>query len=79
MKKVILSALLVVIFLIACDKISKAQFFVDSSACNSCGICISVCPADAIEFDENNKAIIDQTKCTQCGECILVCPQDAIY
>ncbi|RLC51437.1 MAG: hypothetical protein DRI23_04995, partial [Candidatus Cloacimonadota bacterium] len=41
--------------------------------------CIQICPADAIEFNSEGKAVIDQTKCTSCGKCITICPKDAIH
>ena len=51
--------------------------------CIGCGMCKSVCPADAISLkkDENNKLIsykIDYGKCIFCGNCVYYCPQKAI-
>ena len=49
---------------------------VDAEKCVECGICVDVCPADAISV--NGKAEIDHEKCTGCGACVDECSQDAI-
>jgi heterodisulfide reductase subunit A-like polyferredoxin len=80
-------ALLFIIFLLlmaflvltACKHTSTTEFTVDRSACNGCGRCLQVCPYDAIELDNNGKAVIDQTLCQQDGLCVRACPQNAIY
>jgi len=80
MKKLIILIVLFGIFLyIGCDKVSDPEFNIDKSSCNACGNCIQICPADAIEFNAEGKAVIDQTKCTSCGKCITICPKDAIH
>jgi len=49
---------------------------VDETMCVECGICVDVCPADAISV--NGKAEIDTEKCTGCGACVDECAQGAI-
>ena len=46
--------------------------------CVSCGECLKHCPASAISFDEDKKAVIDEKKCIGCGECIVVCAAEAV-
>lgn len=46
--------------------------------CVSCGECKKHCPAFAISFNENKKAVIDEKKCIGCGECIVVCAVEAV-
>ncbi len=46
--------------------------------CVGCGICEKWCPADAINFNENKKAVIDYDECIGCGECTASCLYDAI-
>ncbi len=51
---------------------------IDSKKCIGCGTCAGICPASAISFDKNNKAIIDNDVCFRCGACQSCCPVDAI-
>jgi len=44
--------------------------------CNSCGICVKVCPVENIKL-ENGKPVW-QGKCEQCMSCIQWCPVEAI-
>ncbi len=49
-------------------------FYIDSSACTMCRLCVKACPADAIIEDEAEGTLtIDQTLCIRCGECRNVC------
>ena len=57
------------------EKISMVAV-VDEELCVGCGICINVCPNEAISI--NDVAAIDREKCTGCGNCTGECPQDAI-
>lgn len=43
--------------------------------CDECGICVKLCPVQAIPEDKPRKT--DKDKCINCGRCIIVCPQDA--
>jgi electron transfer flavoprotein alpha subunit len=45
--------------------------------CTGCGICVSVCPYNAIKL-EDKIASIDFNQCTLCGACISECPEGAI-
>lgn len=64
---------------IACDDCPAGGFTV-SESCRGCLAhrCESVCPREAISFDEHQKAHIDKTKCVNCGKCASVCPYSAI-
>lgn len=44
--------------------------------CVACGLCVDVCPTNAITVDDI--AIIDASACTDCGACISECPSAAI-
>jgi Pyruvate/2-oxoacid:ferredoxin oxidoreductase delta subunit len=47
--------------------------------CSRCGICVAVCPFEAISKDEEqNKIILDVEQCRVCGLCVTACPLSAI-
>jgi len=47
--------------------------------CSRCGICVAVCPFEAISRDEKqNKIILDVEECRVCGLCVSACPLSAI-
>ncbi|MFH1866081.1 MAG: CoB--CoM heterodisulfide reductase iron-sulfur subunit A family protein, partial [Candidatus Eisenbacteria bacterium] len=48
---------------------------IDEDTCAGCRVCVSVCPYDAAEFDEEKKvARIREAICEGCGACIAACP-----
>jgi heterodisulfide reductase subunit A len=56
---------------------SPEKAFVITDLCDGCGVCIKVCPANAITM-EAGKAKIDPFLCIGCGACIPACPREAI-
>ncbi|MCD7739957.1 MAG: 4Fe-4S binding protein [Candidatus Gastranaerophilales bacterium] len=51
---------------------------INNENCTKCGVCISVCPYNAITKDINNQITIDGSKCTGCGKCKSQCYFNAI-
>lgn len=51
------------------------KFWVDEK-CNSCGICVKICPAENIVLREGKPSW--NTTCEQCLACIQWCPQESI-
>lgn len=49
---------------------------VNNEKCTGCGVCVEVCPVNAIKV-ENGKAVIGG-ECVDCGGCIAQCPVEAI-
>jgi NAD-dependent dihydropyrimidine dehydrogenase PreA subunit len=49
---------------------------VDKEECVSCGICVGVCPEEAITVEDT--AVINPQKCTGCGLCVDECPNESI-
>jgi len=50
---------------------------VDAEKCTGCGICVDICPVEAISL-ENGMAVVDERTCTACGLCVNECPNEAI-
>ncbi len=49
--------------------------WIDEDRCAGCRICVSVCPYDAAQFDDEKKvARIQEAICEGCGACIAACP-----
>ena len=48
------------------------------NGCIGCGICVSVCPFQAIAINENGVAEVDEAKCVACGKCVRECPKGAL-
>ncbi len=51
---------------------------IDDDICGHCGVCSSVCKAEAISIGEENERIVDIVKCVSCGTCMASCPSGAI-
>jgi NAD-dependent dihydropyrimidine dehydrogenase PreA subunit len=51
---------------------------VNQEKCAGCGVCIEVCPVDAISLNSERKAQINSEKCIECGICARECPNQAI-
>ena len=53
--------------------------FVNPGRCAGCGVCVSVCPFNAIAMDtEKNIAQINDALCKGCGACTSSCKSGAI-
>jgi predicted Fe-Mo cluster-binding NifX family protein/Pyruvate/2-oxoacid:ferredoxin oxidoreductase delta subunit len=50
---------------------------VDAEKCTGCGLCVEVCPVEAIHL-EGDVAVVDPQTCTGCGTCVDECPNEAI-
>jgi heterodisulfide reductase subunit A len=51
---------------------------VDTDECTGCGTCIELCPYNAIERTEDDKAHVIEVLCKGCGICAASCPERAI-
>ncbi len=60
-------------------EIEPTTAFVDEKLCSGCKTCISVCPYNAISFDEGKKvSVINEAMCKGCSTCAATCPSGAI-
>ena len=42
--------------------------------CLGLGTCMTVCPVDAIFYDDGGLVVVDREKCISCSKCVDVCP-----
>ncbi len=45
--------------------------------CTNCGVCVSMCPTDAIK-EAKRQHVISKRRCDGCGVCVPFCPLGAI-
>lgn len=48
--------------------------------CIKCGKCVSVCPANVLKRNKDNKSIevVAESRCISCGQCVAICPTKAL-
>ncbi|MGD8998465.1 MAG: 4Fe-4S binding protein [Anaerolineae bacterium] len=51
---------------------------INLNRCDRCGICVELCPKNAVELGVNGPDIARPEDCTYCTECEALCPQGAI-
>ncbi|MHA1738406.1 MAG: 4Fe-4S binding protein [Candidatus Heimdallarchaeota archaeon] len=52
---------------------------VKSTTCVGCKVCQSLCPYEALSFDdENNISVVNEILCEGCGTCVSGCPTGAL-
>lgn len=58
---------------------NKKGYRIGDEGCIRCGICVKVCPSDAIAWDDKEKdPIIIKKECIVCGKCSNDCPKKII-
>ncbi len=59
----------------------RGKIAFDSEKCNGCGLCLSVCPAHAIERSgpgKRDKMMVYVAQCCSCEQCTAVCARGAL-
>ena len=60
-------------------EIEAATAVIEEEFCSGCKTCISLCPYNAISFNEDKKvSVINEALCKGCGTCAAACPSGAI-
>jgi anaerobic carbon-monoxide dehydrogenase iron sulfur subunit len=47
--------------------------------CTQCGVCIDICPVEAIYRDKNDIVRIKKDICVGCLACVGFCPEEAMF
>lgn len=48
--------------------------------CKGCNICVSFCPKNVLELDEEEKIVVARREdCIKCFQCEMRCPDFAIF
>ena len=52
----------------------------DREKCIGCGLCVDICPVDALRFDVAGKVPLIKypEECWHCNSCVLDCPEKAM-
>lgn len=57
---------------------SRFRAVCSESVCTNCGVCVEICPLDAIKAGQEYPVFMT-TKCIGCGLCVSNCPDEAIH
>jgi heterodisulfide reductase subunit A len=50
---------------------------INQNKCSGCGVCVAVCPYNAVSLAEKGKAVVNEALCKGCGNCSSSCRSDA--
>jgi len=60
------------------DEQKLERVMVNQAYCKGCGICVHICPKNALALNAHEKAELDEELCIACGMCERYCPDLAI-
>ena len=60
-------------------EMAKYKAINEQNRCVACGVCVKICPKDAISIYKGCYAQIDEEKCIGCGICEKNCPAGVIH
>lgn len=51
----------------------------NESKCTNCGVCVPICPTEALTVDKQTRKVkFDNKKCIACELCVKICPPRAM-
>jgi ferredoxin like protein len=62
-------------------KLDKTPHIViDSQLCSDCvqRVCLTVCPADLYEMNDEARVVVNWEGCLECGTCMICCDRNAL-
>lgn len=59
-------------------RVIKADDGFDMTVCNMCGLCIDMCPVQAIRRLPSGTVILNKNACVGCQACVGFCPRDVM-
>ena len=59
-------------------QVAPALPVIDLQLCNGCGMCVELCPTNAVELRDNRASIVRPEACSFCEVCEQYCPTGAI-
>ena len=51
---------------------------INDDRCTGCDACVTVCPTDVLELQDNKSRVLRFGDCIQCEQCVLACPTAAL-
>ncbi len=54
------------------------EYYIDSTRCNGCGLCVETCPSGAIQGKKRALYQLDPALCSKCHACVKKCARNAI-
>ena len=51
----------------------------EQERCVACGVCMKVCPKEAISIHRGWYAVVDAGRCVGCGICVKHCPAGVMH
>lgn len=60
-------------------KIEESGVGYQIKVCNQCGVCIDICPVEAIVRDSEGVVRINKDICVACLMCVGFCPEEAMF
>lgn len=63
----------------SCLRIKNVGDKVSIVTCTQCGVCIEICPVEAIYRDKNDIVRIKKDICVGCLACVGFCPEEAMF